>query len=227
MARWEPDARGRLEKAAMELFQERGYVQHDGRGDRRARRPHGANVLPLLRRQARGAVLRVEGAREEHRRQHRKRLPRRRVRSRPSPLPSRRRAPSSKTAVTSTSCVRDTRSSPSTPRSKSASSSSSPPSPRPSRRRSMRAVFPSLPQASLPRLVSPSSRSASSGGSTRGSRKTLQHTSARRWTRSRRSLPKGRHRPSAQRRSQYAARSGLAPDTHREPGRRDCLSASR
>jgi AcrR family transcriptional regulator len=26
MARWEPDARGRLEKAAMELFQERGYV---------------------------------------------------------------------------------------------------------------------------------------------------------------------------------------------------------
>src|SRR5271155_5620790 len=25
MARWEPDARGRLEKAAMELFQERGY----------------------------------------------------------------------------------------------------------------------------------------------------------------------------------------------------------
>src|SRR5580698_10170716 len=27
MARWEPDARGRLEKSAMELFQERGYVQ--------------------------------------------------------------------------------------------------------------------------------------------------------------------------------------------------------
>src|SRR6187549_887480 len=27
MARWQPDARGRLEKAAMELFQERGYVQ--------------------------------------------------------------------------------------------------------------------------------------------------------------------------------------------------------
>src|SRR5215471_9484149 len=27
MARWEPDARGRLEKAAMELFQRRGYVQ--------------------------------------------------------------------------------------------------------------------------------------------------------------------------------------------------------
>jgi AcrR family transcriptional regulator len=27
MARWEPDARGRLEKAAMELFQKRGYVQ--------------------------------------------------------------------------------------------------------------------------------------------------------------------------------------------------------
>jgi AcrR family transcriptional regulator len=27
MARWEPDARGRLENAAMELFQERGYVQ--------------------------------------------------------------------------------------------------------------------------------------------------------------------------------------------------------
>jgi len=27
MARWEPDARGRLETAAMELFQERGYVQ--------------------------------------------------------------------------------------------------------------------------------------------------------------------------------------------------------
>jgi AcrR family transcriptional regulator len=27
MTRWEPDARGRLEKAAMELFQERGYVQ--------------------------------------------------------------------------------------------------------------------------------------------------------------------------------------------------------
>ncbi len=26
MARWEPDARGRLEKAAMELFQERGYT---------------------------------------------------------------------------------------------------------------------------------------------------------------------------------------------------------
>ena len=27
MARWEPDARGRLEKAAMDLFQERGYVE--------------------------------------------------------------------------------------------------------------------------------------------------------------------------------------------------------
>jgi len=27
MARWEPDARGRLEKAAMELFQERGYLR--------------------------------------------------------------------------------------------------------------------------------------------------------------------------------------------------------
>lgn len=27
MARWEPDARGRLEKAAMELFQERGYTR--------------------------------------------------------------------------------------------------------------------------------------------------------------------------------------------------------
>ena len=27
MARWEPDARGRLETAAMELFQERGYVE--------------------------------------------------------------------------------------------------------------------------------------------------------------------------------------------------------
>jgi AcrR family transcriptional regulator len=27
MARWEPDARGRLEKAAMDLFQERGYVR--------------------------------------------------------------------------------------------------------------------------------------------------------------------------------------------------------
>src|SRR5690242_7431257 len=26
MARWEPDARGRLEKAAMELFEERGYA---------------------------------------------------------------------------------------------------------------------------------------------------------------------------------------------------------
>jgi AcrR family transcriptional regulator len=27
MARWEPDARGRLEKAAMDLFQERGYAR--------------------------------------------------------------------------------------------------------------------------------------------------------------------------------------------------------
>src|ERR1700712_3990221 len=27
MARWEPDARGRLETAAMELFRERGYVR--------------------------------------------------------------------------------------------------------------------------------------------------------------------------------------------------------
>ena len=27
MARWEPDARGRLEKAAMELFQGRGYAR--------------------------------------------------------------------------------------------------------------------------------------------------------------------------------------------------------
>jgi AcrR family transcriptional regulator len=27
MARWEPDARGRLEKAAMELFQKRGYAE--------------------------------------------------------------------------------------------------------------------------------------------------------------------------------------------------------
>ena len=26
MTRWEPDARGRLERAAMQLFQERGYV---------------------------------------------------------------------------------------------------------------------------------------------------------------------------------------------------------
>src|SRR6185369_8861112 len=32
MARWEPDARGRLEKAAMELFQERGYA-HTTVGD--------------------------------------------------------------------------------------------------------------------------------------------------------------------------------------------------
>src|ERR1700722_6322304 len=30
MARWEPDARGRLEKAAMELFQERGDVRTTG-----------------------------------------------------------------------------------------------------------------------------------------------------------------------------------------------------
>ncbi len=27
MARWEPDARGRLENAAMELFAQRGYVR--------------------------------------------------------------------------------------------------------------------------------------------------------------------------------------------------------
>ena len=32
MARWEPDARGRLEKAAMDLFQERGYA-HTTVGD--------------------------------------------------------------------------------------------------------------------------------------------------------------------------------------------------
>jgi AcrR family transcriptional regulator len=36
MARWEPDARGRLEKAAMELFQERGYA-HTTVGDIAAR----------------------------------------------------------------------------------------------------------------------------------------------------------------------------------------------
>jgi AcrR family transcriptional regulator len=36
MARWEPDARGRLEKAAMDLFQERGYA-HTTVGDIAAR----------------------------------------------------------------------------------------------------------------------------------------------------------------------------------------------
>jgi AcrR family transcriptional regulator len=36
MARWEPDARGRLEKAAMELFTERGY-EHTTVGDIAAR----------------------------------------------------------------------------------------------------------------------------------------------------------------------------------------------
>ena len=37
MARWEPDSRGRLAQAALELYAERGFEQHDGRRDRRAR----------------------------------------------------------------------------------------------------------------------------------------------------------------------------------------------
>ena len=80
MARWEPDARGRLEKAAMDLISGTRLRGDHGRGDCRARRSDGADFLPLLRRQARGAVLRVEGPRERHRRRHRERLPRDRVR---------------------------------------------------------------------------------------------------------------------------------------------------
>ena len=63
MARWQPDARGRLQQAALDPLRRAGLRQHDGRGDRRAGGADQANVLPLLRGQARGAVLRGAGTR--------------------------------------------------------------------------------------------------------------------------------------------------------------------
>ena len=59
MSRWKPDAAGRLMKAAITLFAERGYEDDDGRRDRRTRRADQEDVLPLLLGQARGAVQRV------------------------------------------------------------------------------------------------------------------------------------------------------------------------
>jgi AcrR family transcriptional regulator len=139
-------------------------------------------------------------------------------------------AAGAETAVTSASCVQGTRSSSIMPRSKSASSSSSPRSRWPSRRRFMREVSPILPQAWQPKWASPSSRSALNAGSTRGSRATSQRTSARRWTRSRPSLPKRADRPSAQRRSQRAGlrhRDGCQGRHSRLVGGRwDCRWAS-
>ena len=72
MSRWEPDARGRLEQAALELYMRaRVRTNHGGR-DRRAGGTDRAHVLPALRRQARGAVRgrgRAAGAPRAARRQ--------------------------------------------------------------------------------------------------------------------------------------------------------------
>jgi len=48
MGRWEPNARGRLEQAAMALFETRGYDARPWRRSR-AREPHGTNLLPVFR----------------------------------------------------------------------------------------------------------------------------------------------------------------------------------
>ena len=56
MARWEPDSRGRLEQAALELYGERGFESTTvAEIAARAGRDR-ADVLPLLHRQARGPV---------------------------------------------------------------------------------------------------------------------------------------------------------------------------
>ena len=106
MARWEPDSRGRLEQAALALYGERGFEQHHRRRDRRARRTHGANVLPALRRQARGSVRRrgrTAGAPRET--PSPARLTRRR-RSTQSPRRSRPPAPCSKSAASTPGSAR-------------------------------------------------------------------------------------------------------------------------
>ena len=57
MARWEPDSRGRLEQAALALYGERGFENTTVAEIAERRRTDRANVLPVLRRQAGGAVL--------------------------------------------------------------------------------------------------------------------------------------------------------------------------
>ena len=63
MGRWEPDARGRLRAGGAGALRRARVRADDGGRDRRARGPHRAHVLPPLRRQARGAVRGLGGAR--------------------------------------------------------------------------------------------------------------------------------------------------------------------
>jgi len=49
---WEPDSRGRLEQAALALYGERGFENTTVTEIAAPRRVDGANVLPVLRRQA-------------------------------------------------------------------------------------------------------------------------------------------------------------------------------
>ena len=69
----------------MELFARARLRADDGRRHRRARRAHGAHVLPLLRRQARGAVRQLGDARAAARRGARGRPGRRTADGAPSP----------------------------------------------------------------------------------------------------------------------------------------------
>ena len=71
--RWEPNARGRLEQAALELYGERGFEQTTVAEIADARGAHRADVLPALRRQARGAVRGRGDELQELLRRHRRR----------------------------------------------------------------------------------------------------------------------------------------------------------